>query len=41
MIKLSNLKAPLGYTEKTLRRMACEQLHIQDKDIEKLMKQFG
>ena len=26
MIKLSNLKAPLGYTEKTLRRMACEQL---------------
>ena len=37
MIKLSNLKAPLGYTEKTLRRMACEQLHIQDKDIAKLI----
>ncbi len=33
MIKLSNLKAPLGYTEKTLRRMACEQLHIQDQAI--------
>jgi len=37
MIKLSNLKAPLSYTEKTLRRMACEQLHIQDKDISALI----
>ncbi|MBQ2955449.1 MAG: FAD-binding protein [Clostridia bacterium] len=37
MIKLSNLKAPLGYTEKTLRRMASEQLHIQDKDIQQVI----
>ena len=33
MIKLSNIKAPLGYTEKTLKRMAAEQLHVQEKDI--------
>ena len=37
MIKLSNLKTPLGYTEKTLRRMASEQLHIQDKDIQEII----
>ncbi len=37
MIKLSNLKAPLGCTEKTLRRMAVEQLHIQDQDIQRLI----
>ena len=37
MIKLSNLKAPLGYTEKTLRRMVCEQLHIQEQAIQQLI----
>ncbi len=33
MIKLSNLKIPLSYTENSLRRTVCEQLHVQDKEI--------
>lgn len=33
MIKLSNLKIPLSYTENSLRRTVCQQLSVQDKDI--------
>ena len=36
MIKLSNLKIPLSHTEKTLKRIVCTQLHVNEQDISEL-----
>lgn len=36
MIKLSNLKLPLSYTERTLRHTAAEQLHVPEESIQSI-----